>query len=229
MAIERCNERLCEDNYPRMPYVSLPGEGRPISVDPARWAERLPPGTWPPDFALTGEVRRTEVFSLADRWRAEDVSTVQFTAGVLAWGHGIRGYGPHRTTRVLAQPDAAGRLETALGPLRADVTPDVVLDCYERFGTTAKVPGLGAAFFSKLLYFAGYRRGEGGVQPLILDQVVARRLPEDAGPARKYTTGWWTSTWSDYLHWAAAQARRPEYGNEPDRVEIALFAGTWTA
>ncbi|UOX89345.1 hypothetical protein MUY14_01490 [Amycolatopsis sp. FBCC-B4732] len=212
-----------------MPHVALPGEPEAILVDPQRWAARLPPGAWPEDFALDGEVRRADVFALADRWRALDVPALQFTAGVLAWGHGIRGYGPHRTSRVLEQPGAAERLEAALAGLRADVTPDVLLDSYERFGTTAKVRGLGAAFFTKLLYFAGYRRGEGGVQPLILDRVVARRLPEEAGPAWKYTTAWWSSTWSDYLRWAAEQARRPEYGNEPDRVEMALFTGAWTA
>ncbi|WP_370966962.1 hypothetical protein [Amycolatopsis sp. cg9] len=68
----------------------------------------------------------------------------------------------------------------------------------------------------------------GGVQPLIFDRVVARRLPEEAGPASKYGTAWWTSTWSGYLRRAAEQARRPEYGNEPDHVEVALFTGAWT-
>jgi hypothetical protein len=104
----------------------------------------------------------------------------------------------------------------------------VLEDCYERFTTTAKLAGLGAAFFTKLLYFAGYRRGEGGIQPLILDQVVAGRLPASAGPAGKYRTAWWSGTWLAYLRWAADQAARPEFGAEPDRVEMALFTGSWT-
>lgn len=154
---------------------------------------------------------------------------MQLAAGVLAWGHGIRGYGPFRTGRILAREQAGERLEAALSGLRADaVAPAVLEDCYERFTTTAKVPGLGAAFFTKLLYFSGYRRGRGGIQPLILDRVVAGRLPAAAGPAGKYRTAWWTGTWSAYLRWAANQATRPEFGNEPDRVEMALFTGSWT-
>jgi hypothetical protein len=88
---------------------------------------------------------------------------VQFAAGVLASGHGIRGYGPFRTGRILAREQAGERLEAALAGLRPDaVTPAVLEGCHERFTTTAKLPGLGAAFCTKLLYFAGYRRGEGG-------------------------------------------------------------------
>ncbi|WP_410594076.1 hypothetical protein [Amycolatopsis sp. lyj-23] len=212
-----------------MLHGALPGEPEPITVDGPRWAAALPSGAWPADFASTGKVSRSEVFALAERWRARHVSSAQFTAGVLAWGHGIRGYGPFRTGRILAQEKAAERLEAALAGLRPRaLTPAVLEDCYERFTTTAKVTGLGAAFFTKLLYFAGYRRGEGGIQPLILDRVVASRLPASAGPAGKYRTGWWAGTWSAYLRWAADQAARPEFGGEPDHVEVALFTGAWT-
>lgn len=31
-----------------------------------------------------------------------------------------------------------------------------------------------------------------------------------------------------YLRWAADQFPRPEFGDEPDRVEMALFTGSWT-
>jgi hypothetical protein len=211
-----------------MPHDALPGEPEPIPVDSTRWTAALPPGAWPASFAVSGKVWRNEVFALAERWRARDVSSVQLAAGVLAWGHGIRGYGPFRTGRILTQEHAAGRLEAALSELRPDaVTPAVLEDCYERFTTTAKLTGLGAAFFTKLLYFAGYRRGAGGIQPLILDRVVASRLPASAGPAGKYQTAWWAGTWLAYVHWAADQATRPEFRGEPDRVEMALFTGSW--
>jgi hypothetical protein len=106
-----------------MPHGALPDEPEPIPVDVTRWAAGLPPGDWPPDFASTGKVRRSEVFALAERWRARDVSSVQFTVGVLAWGHGIRGYGPFRTGHILAQEQAGERLEAALGGLRPDTGP----------------------------------------------------------------------------------------------------------
>jgi hypothetical protein len=212
-----------------MSHGALPGEPSPIPVEVTRWAAGLPPGAWPAGFASTGKVWRSEVFALAEHWRTRDVSSVQFAAGVLAWGHGIRGYGPFRTGRILAREQADERLEAALGGLRpGTVTPAVLEDCYERFTTTAKLTGLGAAFFTKLLYFAGYRRGEGGIQPLILDRVVAGRLPASAGPAGKYRTAWRAGTWLAYLRWAADQSTRPEFGDEPDRVEMAVFTGSWT-
>jgi len=225
----RCNERPLPGDFVLVSYGALPGEPGPIPVNATRWAAGLPPGTWPANFATSGKVCRNEVFALAERWRTRDVSSVQLAAGVLAWGHGIRGYGPFRTGRILLQEQAGERLEAALGGLRPDaVTPAVLEDCYERFTTTAKLSGLGAAFFTKLLYFTGYRRGKEGIQPLILDRVVAGRLPTSAGPAGKYRTAWWTSTWLAYLRWATDQAARPEFGGEPDRVEMALFAGSWT-
>jgi len=106
------------------------------------------------------------------------------------------------------------------------VSPEGLVDAYQQFRSTAHLRGLGPAFFTKILYFAGYRPG-GGVQPLILDRVVAGRLPADAGPANRYRTGWTSAAWQAYLVWAAEEARRPEYHNEPDRVEIALFTGRW--
>ncbi|MEW2331001.1 hypothetical protein AB0880_24730 [Micromonospora chersina] len=79
-------------------------------------------------------------------------------------------------------------------------------------------------FFMKLLYFAGYRRGAPGRQPLILDSVVRRRLPVDAGVRRE--SGWVSEKRLDYLGWAADQAHRR--GIEPDEVEMALFHDRWS-
>jgi hypothetical protein len=159
----RCNERPLPGDFVLVSHDALPGEPGPIPVDATRWAAGLPPDAWPAGFAASGKVCRNEVFALAERWRARDVSSVQLAAGVLAWGHGIRGYGPFRTGRILNRELAGERLEAALGGLRQDtVAPAVLEDCYERFTTTAKLPGLGPAFFTKLLYFTGYRRGKGG-------------------------------------------------------------------
>ncbi|MFJ1768519.1 hypothetical protein ACIOD2_49960 [Amycolatopsis sp. NPDC088138] len=211
-----------------MSNLGLPGEPQAITVASSRWASHLPPGAWPDAFALSGQVWRADVFALAQRWRSGEVTSVQFAAGVLAWGYGVRGYGPHRTNRILRHDLAADHLDTALAGLRAELVPlATLLDCYEQLRSTAKLKGLGPAFFTKILYFAGYRRGHGGPQPLILDSVVAARLPPEAGAAPRFTSGWWTSTWRDYLLWAAEQADRTEYGGEPDHVEMDLFCGTW--
>lgn len=98
-----------------------------------------------------------------------------------------------------------------------------------RRGQEHHVRGLGPAFFTKLIYFAGYRRGAGGVQPLILDKQVALRLPADAGPSRRREGGWPSSEWVEYLQWAAGQAKRTTFGGEPERVEMALFSNRWRA
>jgi len=89
-----------------------------------------------------------------------------------------------------------------------------------------RLPWLGAAFFTKVLYFAGYRRGVGGVQPLILDSVVGRALPAEVDiprrPTRASAPRWSSRQWLTYLQWAAEQ---PD-GAEPDAVETRLFAGS---
>lgn len=206
----------------------LPGETA-IPVDAPRWRDALPAGTWPDGFADSGKATRADVFAIAGRWRDGAVPATQLATAALAWGFGVRGYGPFRTGRVLAQDPAGTRFAGALANLRADeVTPDALVDAYGRFHTSHRMRGLGPAFFTKILYFAGYRRDRSGPQPLILDSVVARRLPEDAGPARKYAHGWTSSTWHAYLLWAENEAARPVFANQPDHVEISLFTGSWT-
>jgi 8-oxoguanine DNA glycosylase-like protein len=168
------------------------------------------------------------VFGVAARWRTGAASTVRLVTAALAWGYGVRGYGPHRTRHVLAHDPTGARLEGILHQLQArEITPNTLVDAYDRFHRTDHLNGLGPAFFTKILDFAGYRRNHGGIQPLILDSVVAGRLPDQAGPANQHTTGWTSTTWHRYLHWAANQARRPEYRNEPDLVELSLFTGAW--
>ncbi|MEA5360190.1 hypothetical protein VA596_11640 [Amycolatopsis sp., V23-08] len=157
-----------------MSNLALPGERRAITVAPRRGE--------PPAYRLThGQMRSPS-------------PSADFAAGVLAWGYGVRGYGPHRTNRIVRHDPAADHLDTALAGLRAELVPlETLLDCYEQLRSTAKPKGLGPAFFTKILYFAGYRRGHGGPQPLILDSVVAAGLPAEAGAARRFKSEWFCS------------------------------------
>lgn len=208
-------------------HTPLPDE-RPIPVHAERWRKALPAGAWPAGFAEGNTAFRADVFDVADRWRNGAASTVHLVTAALAWGHGIRGYGRYRTRQVLAQDPNGTRLDAALEALRTPKpSPDALLDAYDHFRSTHRLRGLGPAFFTKILYFAGYRHGRGGIQPLILDKVVAGRLPDEAGPANRYTTQWASSTWHAYLRWAAAEAARPEFGGRPELVEMSLFNGTW--
>jgi len=206
---------------------TLPGE-KPITIDAPRWQDALPAGAWPAGFAETGSATRADVFEVAARWQDSSASAMQLAAASLAWGYGVRGYGRYRTRRVLAQDSAGALLAGALENLRpAEVTPDALIDAYDRFRSAHRLHGLGPAFFTKILYFAGYRHERAALQPLILDSVVAGRLPAEAGPANQYRYGWSSSTWHGYLRWAHEQAARPEFGNQPDHVELSLFAGSW--
>jgi hypothetical protein len=70
----------------------------------------------------------------------------------------------------------------------------------------------------------GYRRGTRGVQPLILDSVVAGRLPSGLvtpPTQRNRFPNWRSEEWGRYVTWARDRAG----GHEPDSVELALFTG----
>jgi len=220
---------------------ALPGEVSPITVHIDRWRTALPPDAWPDGFPDTGLVWRRDVFAVAQAWHAGRSSTRQLLVAVLMWGYGPIGYGPWRTLRSLeADPDGK-RLAYALEGLRAPVRDEETLRiAYQRLRDPkeSRLPRLGPALFTKLLYFAGYRRaaaggapgpgttalGDGQLQPLILDPAVARQLPAEAGVRRG--AGWLPAEWLAYLHWAADQARRR--GVEPDEVEMAVSQGRFT-
>ncbi|WP_157742389.1 8-oxoguanine DNA glycosylase OGG fold protein [Micromonospora chokoriensis] len=198
------------------------GEQCPVIVNVDRWRAGLPPDAWPDMLPVSGEMWRRDVFAVAEAHRAGDASPRQLLTAVLAWAYGPIGYGPWRAARSLdADPDGK-RLAYALEEMSA---PDEaqLRSAYRRFldPDQARLPWLGPGLFTKVLYFAGYRRGVGGVQPLILDRVVAGGLPAEAGVARR--GGWSSEEWLAYLRWAAERAQVREV--EPDAVEMALPRG----
>ncbi|WP_406077227.1 hypothetical protein [Micromonospora sp. NBC_00858] len=199
--------------------LTLPGEQAPITVHPDRWRAALPPDAWPDNLPLSGDVWRRDVFAVADAYRAGSASPRQLLTAVLMWGYGPIGYGPWRAAKSLdADPDGQ-RLAHALEEVSAP-DEDALRTAYRRFRDPnhARLPWLGPGLFTKVLYFVGYRRGVGGVQPLILDRVVASHLPAEAGVGRR--NGWSSEEWLAYLRWAAEQAQAR--GIEPDAVEMAV-------
>jgi hypothetical protein len=73
------------------------------------------------------------------------------------------------------------------------------------------VPGLGASFGTKLLYFAGYGRAPGNL-PLILDVNVMRALTDagsGAGPAFRGCRPWYRDWYERYLCLAATWVSDP--------------------
>jgi hypothetical protein len=200
-------------------------------VNLARWRQQIPADAWPDGLPSADVLWRHDVFRVADGWRAGRQGPRSLLTAACLWGYGRRGYGLARTLAVLAADPDGGKLEHNLAPLREGCpAEDDFRDAYTRFGPASRthLNRLGPAFFSKLLYFGGYRRSAGGVQPLILDRRVAASLPEQAGAARSRLWGWPAADWIAYLRWAAGQASRQEFGGEPDAVEMALFDGRWT-
>ncbi|MET8257121.1 hypothetical protein [Micromonospora sp. NPDC005205] len=201
--------------------VELPGERAPVTVRVDRWRAGLPPDAWPEGFPATGEVWRRDVFAVAEAYRAGSASPRQLLTAVLAWAYGPIGYGPWRAARSLDADPEGKRLAYALEEVSTPAPDEEALrTAYRRFRDPAhaRLPWLGPGLFTKVLYFVGYRRGVGGVQPLILDRVVAGQLPAEAGVGRR--NGWSSEEWLAYLRWAAGQAR--VRGVEPDAVEVAV-------
>ncbi|MFD6562696.1 hypothetical protein [Micromonospora profundi] len=200
---------------------ALPGERAPVIVNVDRWRAGLPPAAWPATFPASGEIWRRDVFAVADAYRAGSASAWQLLTAVLVWGYGHIGYGPWRTAKSLAADPDGKRLAYALEEVSGPAPDETVLcTAYRRLSDPdhARLPWLGPGLFTKVLYFVGYRRGVGGLQPLILDRVVASHLPTEAGVTRG--NGWSTEEWLAYLRWAGGQAQAR--GVEPDAVAMAV-------
>ncbi|MEU1744754.1 hypothetical protein [Micromonospora arida] len=201
--------------------VVLPGERAPVRFNMDRWRAGLPPDAWPDTLPATGELWRRDVFAVADAYRAGSASPRQLLTAALVWAYGPIGYGPWRAARSLDADPHGKRLAYALEEVSTPAPDeDALRTAYRRFRDPdhARLPWLGPGLCTKVLYFVGYRRGVGGVQPLILDRVVAGQLPAEAGVGRR--NGWSSEEWLAYLRWAAEQARIR--GVEPDAVEMAV-------
>lgn len=137
----------------------LPGEQAPVTVHADRWRAGLPPNAWPDDFPTDGTVWRRDVFAVADAYRAGSASPRHLLTAVLVWGYGPIGYGPWRAARSLGADPDGRRLAYALREPAFD--EDALRTAYRRFRDPdhARLPWLGPGLFTKVLYFAGYRRG----------------------------------------------------------------------
>jgi len=67
-------------------HRSAPGETDTVVINVERWRRVLPAAAWPRGFAECGAARRSDVFAIADHWRAGAVSASQLVTAVLAWG-----------------------------------------------------------------------------------------------------------------------------------------------
>jgi 8-oxoguanine DNA glycosylase-like protein len=195
----------------------------PIPFSAAKWQHSLG-RWWPVDAPGNDEISRSDLFRVASQWRAGNRPVSDLFVLIMAWGYGNVGYGRYRTRLMLYTDGVNEKLEQALESLRS---PDVATlgelrSAYRSlsWGGACRLRGLGPAFFTKLLHFAGYRANQAGVQPLILDARVARALPSAGGPSLA-SWGWTPDEWLTYLTWASEQAAARNVS--PDLIELELF------
>lgn len=173
-------------------------------------------------------ITRRSLFDMASM--ALDVATVlPFMVHVLAWGSGSSRRHNHKRLSALTGADADINRELLVSAAR-DARQGDVRGAYSSLIRSGGgvIPGLGPAFFTKFLYFAG--GGEGEVPCLILDARVSRSL-HAAGWDGLSTSGgsfsfnWYTDTYVSYCELLAQWARDHGGGARPDEFERALFEG----
>jgi hypothetical protein len=175
------------------------------------WQRTLP--EYAPLFSrLSDEVRRADVFALADAIETENQALDVFVAAMV-WGHGTNGYGAWRTARVLTEnPDAGSKLLAAAQETRGS-------GGHAGFDLLAsgRLKYLGVAFATKYLFFCGLP--ETRPAPLILDAVIQRWLDEYANMSLRLD--WNKPDYRKYLTCVGEWAE--ELGTDTATLEEAMF------
>ncbi|MFB6955777.1 hypothetical protein ACFCYB_01765 [Streptomyces sp. NPDC056309] len=213
-----------------------------IAYRPSSWTAVNP---WPNALAdraavASASVSRADVVATV-RAAGQSQSWAEAFVATQVWGYGLTGYGPHRTGQVLAQSGAEEAFAEAVSLLIAEGASAA----YERLRV---LDGLGPAFLTKFLYFAGQALPEvKGLRPLILDSVLAgvlRRHATKIGIAAGYEWSaaianriWRDSNWTShryemYLQWMHAACEQltvtvTDWPAAPDVLELALFSAAW--
>jgi hypothetical protein len=161
---------------------------------------------------LEGGIKRSFIHKMAPG------DPLDLFLATMAWGSSPRGYGPARTQAILGQRGAAEKLATIVSITREHGA----LDGWTALLRDHHVSGLGMAFGTKLLYFAGYKL-EYRPRPLILDALVRKSL-QTAAPGTVPGSGTiWRADYEKYLMLAEEWASEVSWEQEPDVVEYALL------
>jgi hypothetical protein len=220
----------------RMPFRGEPPDrdvcvvGQSSRFNPQLWRQALPPGLWPPELDSLGErdsswsrLDRADVFSIGRPAAAPDGATHTYIAASV-WGTGTRALGVSRRTRPFTG-DANGTVGQRLADaVRALLDPGGgPVKAYDLLHGSGeyRVEHIGPSFGTKTMYFAGFGKVPGQLQPLILDRNVARALNLLCGtewPMHRWAT-WQYRAYLELAHdWAQT------WGALPDVVERVLFA-----
>ena len=198
--------------------------GQAVSFNPETWNRWLPDGLWPDELDLlqgTGRfhrITREDVFRLSAGVETP-VQAVRCYVATCVWGTGTAGLGVVRRARPLrAHDDAGERLLNAITTVREDGAVAAYRNL--RRGGDTHLRGLGPAFFTKVLYFAGWDTAV-SPRPLILDRFVARAFNEQAKLSWRTNWNWTPSQYERYLDTVAGWAG--SWGTTADVVERELF------
>ncbi|PJN29396.1 hypothetical protein CG736_02295 [Kitasatospora sp. CB02891] len=216
---------MASDGFPVPDLAAMLGQAVP--VDRSRWMPLLPDATWWPtgldDCPQAGHwprVDRRAVFSLARRAGTVEANR-QLLVAALVWGSGTKAREVKRRGRIFARNSVA-ELDARLGSALTVLREEGAAAAYRAFNNDHRIPYLGPAFFSKVLYFAGDGAVAGPHRPLILDRVVStalRRLGIVDGSWPRW--GWTSSQYAQYL--AAVHDLAQQRSVRPDQIEAALF------
>lgn len=198
--------------------------GQAVSFNPQTWKRWLPNDLWPDELDLLQgpgkfhRINREDVFRLSADVRTP-AQAVRCYVAACVWGTGTGGIGVARRARPLRSHDDAGqRILKAITTLREDGA----VAAYRRLrkGGDTNLRGLGPAFFTKVLYFAGWDAAP-GPRPLILDQFVVRAFNEQAEVTWRTNWTWTHDQYDWYLNTVAGWAS--SWGTTADVVERELF------
>ncbi|WP_445168778.1 8-oxoguanine DNA glycosylase OGG fold protein [Mycolicibacterium sp. Dal123E01] len=171
-----------------------------------------------PDKGNYRWVSRNEVFTIA----ASDSEHRELHTAVAAyvWGLGKNAYSVGRSVRAFTTN--ADTVENNLRSAALILARDGAVAAYESMlrGGSAQTKFIGPAYFTKFLFFMGYRNpAVTGLRPLILDKRVATALRERGVFGPKAGDGDWPSNlYERYLTYCLEQ--NP---GDPETVEAELF------
>ncbi len=168
---------------------------------------------------LPGAPPSASTLTRADVWE-QDGDVFALLWRTLAWGSGshLRQNTARLNSIERDLPRATDLLTRAADESRRDPARAYAVLRPDRHNL---IPGLGPAFFTKFLYFAG---GGAPDHPcLILDRVVASALREFGWESLHRAGPWPVGTYERYCGLLARWAS--EHGCAPDELEVAIFSG----
>jgi hypothetical protein len=201
------NERLATYRLPGGPVTGVNANGTPVHTGRA-------------------DIRRADLFALGSDAADSGDAALRLLWHSLAWGTGTKPKLCKKRIEAIAgaPDDTVNLLQVAGAAARRDA-----VDAYQRLYPHDRryaIKYLGAAFFTKYLYFAG--GGSADHPALILDDRVARALHDRCGWNSLRTGGFWPArTYGRYsrllARWAEEESKACDRDVRPDEIELWLF------